>query len=597
MSYSRRNFLKLPDRASSSPPSAGDAIFAAPTSPYTLPAPMVKEKATFLLTASLYAAEYEARTTLWEVISMKLGLTGTNRSCNRASCGACSVLVDGMPVYSCHTLATEAAGKKILTIEGVGDEKNLHPLQRIGHTHVAADCGFCTAGWVVTAKGLLDKNLNPSADQVKAALAGHICRCSAYPRIIRTVIDSAAVLRGSKTPIETGPASIIQIKMPMVRDFSTTGGHTSGRRVARRPAEDRDEEVAGLPPENLNVVGKPMPALPEVSIPRFTGKAQYASRVWFPRSAVCAVPHLPASARAHQGPRHVGRGKDAGRALTFSRTRMRRSRGGPTLPGGFRAVPAAAAAGTESARRSRRHRRGRDRGPGAGCGRRHQGGIRSSALRIDAEGQPWLPDAPDLGHGKGNLLRARPIRPRIFRTPRGRISAATSKKDSPKRTSSRNSPISFAGGVSVPMQPSGSVAKWDGDKLTFWGMGQGIYPVRDVARGGARHGRVEDPLHQQVQRFDVRRRAHGRGTILSDDRPSREGHGPAREGHAAQGSGTGAAADQAGDHHEVPSGREEETAASSAIDHEVYVSVGDLDFGVHASVRATPPTRWSCTRR
>ena len=121
---------------------------------------------------------------------MKLGMTGTNRSCNRATCGACSVLLDGTPFYSCHTLATEAVGKKILTIEGVGDEKNLHPLQRIGHTRVAADCGFCTAGWVVTAKGLLDKNPNPNEDQVKAALAGHICRCSAYPNIIRTVMDS-----------------------------------------------------------------------------------------------------------------------------------------------------------------------------------------------------------------------------------------------------------------------------------------------------------------------------------------------------------------------------------------------------------------------
>ena len=86
------------------------------------------KKRSFLVNGKSYAAEYEARTTLWEVISMKLGLTGTNRSCNRASCGACSVLVDGTPFYSCHTLATEAVGKKILTIEGVGDEKNLHPL-------------------------------------------------------------------------------------------------------------------------------------------------------------------------------------------------------------------------------------------------------------------------------------------------------------------------------------------------------------------------------------------------------------------------------------------------------------------------------------
>jgi aerobic-type carbon monoxide dehydrogenase small subunit (CoxS/CutS family) len=155
---------------------------------------------TFLINGKTLSAEYEARTTLWEVLAVKFGLTGTNRSCNRASCGACSVLVDGRPFYSCHTLAMEAAGKRILTIEGVGDEQHLHPLQRIGHTHVAADCGFCTPGWIVTAKGLLDANKNPSEDDVKAALAGHICRCAAYPSIIRTVVDAAAVMRGEPEP-------------------------------------------------------------------------------------------------------------------------------------------------------------------------------------------------------------------------------------------------------------------------------------------------------------------------------------------------------------------------------------------------------------
>ena len=257
---------------------------------------MTKEKAAFVINGKLHVAEYEARTTLWEVIAMKSGLTGTNRSCNRASCGACSVLVDGMPIYSCHTLATEAAGKKIFTIEGVGDEKNLHPLQRIGHTRVAADCGFCTAGWVVTAKALLDKNLNPSADQVKAALAGHICRCAAYPDIIRTVMDSAAVLRGEKIKIEAAPDSIIQIKLPMVRDYSTSGGHLPGDEVIEGAQKTVTKKWQGYPPENLNVLGKPMPPLPEVSIPRFTGKAQYASRVWFPdllyaKFLTCPHPH------------------------------------------------------------------------------------------------------------------------------------------------------------------------------------------------------------------------------------------------------------------------------------------------------------------
>jgi len=158
--------------------------------------PMTKEKGTFILNGKPLTAEYEARTTLWEVIAVKLGMPGTNRSCNRGSCGACTVLIDGTPFYSCHTLAMEAAGKKIFTIEGLGDEKNLHPLQKVGYMYMAADCGFCTPGWSVTAKALLDKNNNPTREEVKYAISGHICRCAAYPAIIETVIDTAKVLRG-----------------------------------------------------------------------------------------------------------------------------------------------------------------------------------------------------------------------------------------------------------------------------------------------------------------------------------------------------------------------------------------------------------------
>src|SRR5215467_10857188 len=162
MRFSRRNFLKAAGSGITLTAMGGGAIGTAVAAPPLLPTPVTKEKSTFIINGKPLVAEYEARTTLWEVIAVKLGMPGTNRSCNRASCGACSVLVDGMPIYSCHTLATEASGRKIFTIEGVGDEKILHPLQRIGHMHVAADCGFCTAGWVVTAKALLDKNQNPS---------------------------------------------------------------------------------------------------------------------------------------------------------------------------------------------------------------------------------------------------------------------------------------------------------------------------------------------------------------------------------------------------------------------------------------------------
>lgn len=210
MKFSRRHFLKAAGAGGSGAvaltgigASVAGVVGAeqtadaqTPPSPLTIPAPMTKETGTFNINGRNHRAEYEARTTLWEVIAVKLGLTGTNRSCNRATCGACSVLIDGIPFYSCHTLATEAVGKKIFTVEGLGDEKNLHPLQQVGYRYMAADCGYCTPGWEVTAKALLDKNPNPTVDEVKAALAGHICRCAAYDAIIRTVIDTGKVLRG-----------------------------------------------------------------------------------------------------------------------------------------------------------------------------------------------------------------------------------------------------------------------------------------------------------------------------------------------------------------------------------------------------------------
>src|SRR5438874_6849568 len=203
MEYSRRNFMKAAGAVAVTTTTVGAVVTGAPQakaapkpSPLAIPEPITKETSIFNINGKAYKAEYEARTTLWEVIAVKLGLTGTNRSCNRARCGACSVLIDGTPFYSCHTLAMEAVGKKIFTVEGLGDEKNLHALQRVAHLYSAAECGFCTPGWEVVAKGLLDKNPNPTAEQVKAALSGHICRCAAYAAIVRTVIDAGKVLRG-----------------------------------------------------------------------------------------------------------------------------------------------------------------------------------------------------------------------------------------------------------------------------------------------------------------------------------------------------------------------------------------------------------------
>jgi CO/xanthine dehydrogenase Mo-binding subunit/aerobic-type carbon monoxide dehydrogenase small subunit (CoxS/CutS family) len=475
MSYSRRNFLKAAGSGVLLTALQSETPFLA-AAPLALASPMTSEKAQFVINGKLHVAEYEARTTLWEVIAVKLGLTGTNRSCNKATCGACSVVVDGMPIYSCHTLATEAAGKHILTVEGVGDERNLHPLQRIGHMHVAADCGFCTAGWVVTAKALLDRNPNPSVDQVKGALAGHICRCAAYPAIIRTVMDSAAVLRGEKIAIEAAPESVIQIKQPMVRDYATNGGHLPGNELMEGPHKTVTKKWQGYPPQNLHVLGKALPALPEVSIPRFTGQAQYASRVWFPdllyaKFLTCPHPHAQiksidtSAAEKMPGVAYVLTYKNAPKPKLDSAT-------------GFRTVPEALpkelnlqgevvaiiAAETEDLAEDA-----------------------ADAIQVEYEVLPFAstlkdamaPGAPDLRAGKGNLLRHADSPAEFpnatWAQQRGDIDRGFAQAEVIKEFS-----YHFVGGVSVPMQPSGSVAKWAGDRLTFWGMGQGIYPVRAV---------------------------------------------------------------------------------------------------------------------
>jgi aerobic-type carbon monoxide dehydrogenase small subunit (CoxS/CutS family) len=213
MAFSRRDFLRAAGTSAVGVTTGGLGLAAAQANRVPAPgpelagpatagaglalrAPMRTETSTFHINGHPHTATYEARTTLWEVVAVKAGLTGTNRSCNRGSCGACSVLVDDIPIYSCHTLATEAVGKQIFTVEGLGTAEHLHPLQQIGYMYMAADCGFCTAGWEVTAKALLDKNRNPTETDVKDALAGHICRCAAYPSIIRTVLATAKVLRG-----------------------------------------------------------------------------------------------------------------------------------------------------------------------------------------------------------------------------------------------------------------------------------------------------------------------------------------------------------------------------------------------------------------
>jgi aerobic-type carbon monoxide dehydrogenase small subunit (CoxS/CutS family) len=141
-----------------------------------------------------YEFKVEANTTLYELIHDQMGLTGSKMFCDRGACGSCTVIMDGRPILSCMTLAIECDGKKIETIEGVAQAE--HPLVETYVKHHAMQCGYCTPGFVVTAKALLDKNPDPTEDEIREALAGNLCRCGTYPQHPKAVAEAAQILRG-----------------------------------------------------------------------------------------------------------------------------------------------------------------------------------------------------------------------------------------------------------------------------------------------------------------------------------------------------------------------------------------------------------------
>jgi len=137
----------------------------------------------------------EPQQTLLDALRDELNLTGSKEGCGSGDCGACSVIVDGRLVCSCLMLAVEAEGTSVTTIEGIADGDELHPLQRKFLEHAALQCGFCTPGLLVAAKALLDNNPDPTETEARYWLAGNLCRCTGYDKIIRAVMDAAAELR------------------------------------------------------------------------------------------------------------------------------------------------------------------------------------------------------------------------------------------------------------------------------------------------------------------------------------------------------------------------------------------------------------------
>ena len=135
--------------------------------------------------------EVEDRWTLAELLRDHIGLTGTKIGCDRGECGACTVLLDGKPVYSCSNLAVWADGRSVETVEGLAHGERLDPLQEAFIAHDGPQCGFCTSGQLMSAKALLNANSHPTEDEVRAAMTGNICRCSNYNRYVESVLAAA----------------------------------------------------------------------------------------------------------------------------------------------------------------------------------------------------------------------------------------------------------------------------------------------------------------------------------------------------------------------------------------------------------------------
>src|SRR5215469_6446311 len=156
---------------------------------------MTKHMMTFHVNGETHEVVASPTHTLLEVLREELDLTGTKHGCELGHCGACTVLVNGAPVLSCLMLAVEAQGEAITTIEGLAHDNRLHPLQQAFGERGAAQCGYCTPGFLMSGAALLERNTSPTREDIKAALAGNLCRCTGYTKIIEAVELAAARMR------------------------------------------------------------------------------------------------------------------------------------------------------------------------------------------------------------------------------------------------------------------------------------------------------------------------------------------------------------------------------------------------------------------
>ena len=155
----------------------------------------MKQEYNLIVNGSTYAAEAEPSESLLDVLRERLGLTGSKIGCNEAECGSCTVIVDGLPMLSCVMLVGDARNKEVLTIEGLTADGELHPLQTAMINNGGIQCGYCTPGVIMSAYALLQENPHPTSDEIRFALAGNICRCTGYNKIVESIQSAASNMR------------------------------------------------------------------------------------------------------------------------------------------------------------------------------------------------------------------------------------------------------------------------------------------------------------------------------------------------------------------------------------------------------------------
>src|SRR5215470_9585705 len=201
---SRRDFLKVSGISLSVPLIIGHRVINVAGQEVKVYGPG-KVPISLSINAKKYSAEVEPRVTLLETLRHELDITGAKRVCDRATCGACTVIIDGKPVYSCTTLAIEAHGKKIRTVESLEQNGKLHPVQQAFWDNDAQQCGFCTPGIVMACTALLEKHPAPTPEQIEMGVGGNLCRCGTYVGIKAAIAQASGQMRNMR---RTGSAKL-----------------------------------------------------------------------------------------------------------------------------------------------------------------------------------------------------------------------------------------------------------------------------------------------------------------------------------------------------------------------------------------------------